>query len=63
MANIKDFSEAIIKETELAQLYVKLAEEATNEDYKKKLKELAAQSEEKLKSVYELMNSIPWFSN
>ncbi len=62
MANIADFAEALAQEAKLAQTYERLESEASNEEFKQKLSELKKASEAKMKSLYELMNSVPWFS-
>jgi mannitol/fructose-specific phosphotransferase system IIA component (Ntr-type) len=61
MANIIDFSDALTQEGLLAKKYVALAEEATNDDYKKILAELAELSEKKMKLVHQLLSEINWF--
>ena len=61
MANIIDFSNALTQEGKLAKTYAKLAEESTNEEYKKHLEELVSLSEQKMKLVHKLLTEINWF--
>jgi len=62
MANIADFSDALTQEALLAKKYEKLAQEAVTPENKQALKELVKLSEQKMKLLYNLMNSIKWFS-
>lgn len=63
MANIMDLSESLAKEGHLAQDYVRFRKEATNEGFKKALKELEKLSVEKMRILHKVIKEGPWLKH